>query len=136
MKKVVSLVFSACVVVLFADEIDDIVAKINTKRDSKISKEEFVSISSPMVKSIVESSEINSSASSVKKIDIKDKLHLEAIINDSAFVNGHWVKIGEKIDKFKLIDVTAKSIYLKDGNRSKSIFLKQENSKIKITIGG
>jgi len=136
MKKVVSLVLSSCVVVLFADEIDDIVAKINTKRDSKIPNEEFVSISSPMVKSTVESSEINSSASSVKKIDIKDKLHLEAIINDSAFVNGQWVKIGEKIGKFKLVDVTDKSIYLKDGNRSKFIFLKQENSKIKITIGG
>ena len=135
MKKIVSLILSTFVVVLFADEIDDMVAKINTKRDSKIPKEEFVSISSPMPKLIIENNETNSSVGTTAKVVSSDDLVLKGIMNNSAFINGHWVKIGEKIGKFKLVDIMDDSVYLKDGNRSKLIFFKQKNGKIKITVG-
>jgi len=135
MKKIVSLILSTFVVVLFADEIDDMVAKINTKRDSKIPKEEFVSISSPMPKLIIENNESNSSLNANAKVVSTDNLVLKGIMNNSAFINEHWVKIGEKIGKFKIVDIMDDSVYLKDGNRSKLIFFKQKNGKIKITVG-
>jgi len=56
-------------------------------------------------------------------------------MNNSAFINGKWVKIGERIGSFELVDIMDDSVYLKDGNRTKLIFFKQNNGKIKITVG-
>ena len=132
MKNIIILILASF---LFGDEIDDMVSKINAPRDSKIPKEELAAISSPMPKLIIENNETNLTNNSTVKIDSTDNLVLKGIMNNSAFINGHWVKIGEKIGTFKLVDIMDDSVYLKDGNRSKLIFFKQKHGKIKITVG-
>jgi len=134
MRKIVIYSIAISLTVLFADEIDDMVSKINTHRESKISKKELISISSPMPKLIVETNSSNENNTTITKVK-EDSFSLTGIVNSSAHINGKWVKIGEKIGAFKLVDIMEDSVYLKDGNRTKLIFFKQNNGKIKITVG-
>jgi len=134
MKKVFSLIGIFAISVVFADEIDEMVSKINSPRESNLSKEALVSLPSPMPKLIIENN--NSKESNISQSVIKEEVfNLKGIMNNSAFINGKWVKIGEKIGSFELVDIMDDSVYLKDGNRTKLIFFKQNNGKIKITVG-
>jgi len=133
MKKIVIYSIALSITVLFADEIDDMISKINSHRVSKISKKELTSINSPMPKVIIETNNTKEGNFTVAKVE--DDFSLTAIMNNSANINGRWVKIGEKVGNFKLVDIMDDSIYLKDGNKTKIIFFKEKNNKIKITVG-
>jgi len=135
MKKIASIIAVVAIGVLCADEIDDMLSKINSTRESTIPKEELVSIPSPMPKVIVEHNNSKDGNATITKIVEEETFDLTAIMNDSAFINKKWVKIGENVGSYKLVDIMDDSVYLKDGNRTKLIFFKKNNAKIKITVG-
>ncbi len=123
---------------LFSDEIDKIISKINEKRDSSLSKTQLIKIESPMPKiTIIDK---NSTKDKNKTIVIANKKEetftLSAIINNSALINDKWVKLGEKINGYKLVDIMDDSVYLQNNKKSKLIFFKKKSDKIKISIGG
>jgi len=121
-----------------ADEIDDMVSKITSNRESTIPKDKLLSIKSPMPVLVVvdnNSSDKNSDSNITYAKPKEESFDLTAIMNKSAHINNKWVKIGEKIGSYKLVDIMDDSVYLKDGNKTKLIFFKQNNNKIKITLG-
>jgi len=129
------LIIPILFVSIFADDIDTMVKKINSKRDSNISKEELSLIPSPMVQKSSDKNVTNSVKPLPVKVIVEENIVLQGIMNNSAYINGKWVKMGEKINNYTLVDVMDDSVYLKDGNRSKLIFFKQNNGKIKIRLG-
>ena len=136
MKKSVLLVFISVTALLFGDEIDDIVNKINSKRNSNIPKKKILETPSPMPKMVVlEGNYTKDENGTIIIKEPQDEFNLTAIINDKANINGQWVKIGEKIGSYTLVDIMDDSVYLKDGNRSKTVFFGKKNKKIKIEIG-
>jgi len=116
------------------DSIDDIVNKIKAERESKLNKKDLTHINSPIPTVVVvdKNSSISDANNSLTKIE-SETFILKAIVNDMAYINDTWVKKGEKIGSFKLVDIMDDSVYLKDKSRTKMIFFKKNNSKIKIT---
>ena len=120
--------------ILNAEDIDEIVTKINSSRGTTIPKEKLTNIVSPMPKLVVvdqNSTDTNNTVAKPKE----ESFILTAIMNSSAHINGKWVKIGERVGRYKLIDIMDDSVYLKDGNKTKLIFFKQTSGKIKIKVG-
>ena len=134
MKRLAIFYSIVAIVSLNADTIDEIVSKINSKRDTSIPKEKLVTITSPMPKLIVVENNSTDGNKTVVKSKV-DVFKLTAIMNNSAYINGKWVKVGDRVGTYKLVDVMDDSVYLKDGNVTKLIFFKQNSGKIKIKLG-
>lgn len=137
MKKITIYLFIPLLAInLYSDEIDDIVSKINTKREVKLPKEKLTKIDSPMPKLVI--IENNNTLSDGNGTMLKQKnitLKLKGIMNNSANINGKWFKVGQIVEGYKVSDIMDDAVYLKDGNKSKMLFFEQNSSKIKITIG-
>jgi len=137
MIKSLSFIVLLAFVAVQADEIDDMISKITSNRESKIPKDKLISIKSPMPTLVVvennSSKKGDSNATFAKPKE--DSFDLTAIMNNSAYINNKWVKVGENVGSYKLVDIMDDSVYLKDGNKTKLIFFKQNNNKIKITLG-
>ncbi len=121
---------------LMGDEIDMMINKINSKRTGILPKDKIVSTPSPLPK--VEIVDTNATKDKNGTIVLKKsgmEFNLTAIMNNKAFINGQWVKVGEKVGGYTLVDIMDDSVYLKDGNRSKMVFFSDNNKKIKIIIG-
>ena len=134
MKRIIVLLCFITFSILNAEDIDEIVTKINSSRGTTIPKEKLTNIVSPMPKLVVvdqNSTDTNNTVAKPKE----ESFILTAIMNSSAHINGKWVKIGERVGTYKLIDIMDDSVYLKDGNKTKLIFFKQTSGKIKIKIG-
>jgi hypothetical protein len=129
MKKIVLLSSFFLVTTLFADDIDDIINKINSKRESKVSKDVIANVKSPIPNvKIVESNSSNESNTSTVLKSEKEVFELKGIINNSAKINNKWVKVGDAINSYKVIDIMEDAVYLEDGNKSKMIFFNKTNN--------
>jgi hypothetical protein len=129
MKKIVLLSSIFLVTTLFADDIDDIINKINSKRESKVSKDVIANVKSPIPNvKIVESNSSNESNTSTVLKSEKEVFKLKGIINNSAKINNKWVKVGDAINSYKVIDIMEDAVYLEDGNKSKMIFFNKTNN--------
>jgi len=136
MKKMILFTLLTITTLLFSDEIDDIVSKINSKRNSNISKEKILSTPSPMPKVVViEGNYTKDENGTIIIKEPQDEFNLTAIINNKANINGQWIKVGEKIGSYTLIDIMDDSVYLKDGNKTKTVFFGKKDKKIQIKIG-
>jgi len=136
MIKKLTIVAILALMSLQADEIDEMVSKITSSRESIIPKKKLISTKSPMPVLVV----VDNNASNKKgdgNITLAkpkdDTFNLTAIMNNSAHINNKWVKIGEKIGNYKLVDIMDDSVFLKDENKTKIIFFKKNDNKIKIT---
>jgi hypothetical protein len=118
-----------------ADSIDDIVNKIKAKRVGTIDKKELSSINSPIPTVVVAktNSKDGNDSNASKVVMDSETFVLKAIVNNRAYINDQWVKKGQKIGSYTLVDIMDDSVYLKDKSRTKMIFFKRKNSKIKIT---
>jgi len=132
-KGLIPILLVSCIF-LDADDIDDIVNKIKKDRVSNINKKELLSVKSPLVKlvKIDKNSTKDSNKTESTIILRKESFNLDAIMNNSALINGKWYKKGEKIYSYVIEDIMDDSVYLKDGNKTKIIFFKPLNNKIKI----
>ena len=130
------VLFFICSILVMGDEIDEIISKINSKREKLIPKDKIAKTPSPMPKvEIVEGNNTKDENGTVilKKSGVD--FNLTGIINNKANINGQWVKVGEKIGSYTLVDIMVDSVYLKDGNKSKMIFFNSSDKKIKILLG-
>ncbi|NPA27671.1 MAG: hypothetical protein GXN91_01290 [Epsilonproteobacteria bacterium] len=135
--KRVGVLLLTLVAVGFADEIDELVNKIKLKRESNISKEKLIKIYSPIPKVYVEKNStklkgVKDKNGSVAVVVDEEKYVLKGILNNSAYINNRWVRVGEKIGSYTLVEIMDDAVFLKDGNRTKLLFLKSKNNKIKI----
>jgi len=132
-KGLIPILLISCVF-LGADDIDDIVNKIKKDRVSNINKKELLSVKSPLVKmvKIDKNSTKDSNKTGSAIVLKKESFSLNAIMNNSALINGKWYKKGEKIYSYVIEDIMDDSVYLKDRNKTKIIFFKPINNKIKI----
>jgi len=60
-----------------------------------------------------------SSTSTQKVRYVRGKLKLDAIINNSALINGKWYKLGDIINSYKIATIDDKSVTLKYKTRTK-----------------
>lgn len=58
---------------------------------------------------------------------------LIAVLNDKAYINGHWYKNGDVLFEGKLFKITDESVYLKKGNKIKILRLKKEKNILNIS---
>ncbi len=117
---------------LNGDLIDEIVNKIKTDREGKIPLDKLKSIDSPIiVKTIQEKlkNDDNNSNSIINYTPNIESFVLKAIVNNKAFINNKWYKIGDKVNNYTLVDIMDDSIYLKNGRKSKVVFFKKLNKK-------
>ncbi len=136
MKKLTFFAFILGTTLIFGDEIDDIINKINSKRESTISKDKILSTPSPMPKVVVLEGNVTKDENGTIVVkEPQDEFNLTGIINNRANINGQWFKVGEKVGSYTLVDIMDDSVYLKDGNKSKTLFFSNQNKKIKIKIG-
>ena len=132
MKRLVKLTLIFTITLLYSDDIDDIINKINSKRESKIPQAVIANSKSPIPEvKIIESNSSKESNNTVIVNSAKEVFELKAIINSRANINGKWVGIGDLINGYKVVDIMDDSVYLKDGNKSKMIFF-NNIKKIKI----
>ena len=123
---------------LFGEDIDTILTKITKKRVSHTPPESILATPSPMPK-LIKSDENSSKSSKDKNISsLKAKeinFKLIAIMNNSANINGHWYKLGQKVGSYTLEDIMDDSVFLKSGQKEKILFFDQNRSKINIILG-
>ena len=61
---------------------------------------------------------------------------LTAVMNDKAFINGHWYKKGESISEGKLVRINSTSVYVQQGKKIKILPLKKKKNVLKISQKG
>ena len=59
---------------------------------------------------------------------------LGAIINDKAFINKVWLKVGDTLEGYKLTDIGQKSATLVQDERKIKIFLKKSKSILQLNV--
>jgi len=131
MKKL--LLVSTLLVGLFADEIDNIINAINSKRESIIPKSVILNTKSPIPK--IEVVDVNKSDKNGSKVVVKspvEEFKLLAIINNRANINNKWLKVGDTINGYRVVDIMSDSVYLQDGNKTKLVTFSKKSKKIKI----
>ncbi len=118
-------------ILLVADEIDTYVEKIKQQRVSHIDKNEIKKLKSPLPKIVVVDKNISKADQNISaETETIPTFVLKAIMNDSAFINDRWVKKGDTIDNYKVVDIMEDAVYLSNGKKSKMIFFKKKNGKI------
>ena len=60
---------------------------------------------------------------------------LGAIINDKAFINKVWLKAGDTLEGYRLVDIGQKSATLVQGEREIKVFLKKSKSILQLNEG-
>ena len=60
---------------------------------------------------------------------------LGAIINDKAFINKVWLKVGDTLEGYKLTDIGQKSATLVQDERKIKVFLKKSKSILQLNEG-
>jgi len=131
-----ALILPLFLAAIYADNIDEMVQKIKADRESNISKQKLTNLASPIVE--VKVKEVNKTAQNGEGnvsavVEDEEIFVLKGIMNNMAFINDTWVKEGQKIGKYTLADIMDDAVYLKSKKKSKMVFMKSNNSKIKIT---
>ena len=104
---------------LTVQKIDDMVAKIQGKRESKV-QVDFEKVVSPF--GVVVQEEGNTT-SVLKTVEQQVNFELSAIVNDRAKINGQWVKAGDTIQGYKVSSVEENRVELTKANRKVELFL-------------
>ncbi len=136
-KRVLFIILYIQVTVVFGDEIDTMINKINQNRDSNMTKSQFISLDSPIKKIFIKESNSSMEDGNNTNIAIDNnytQLTLTAIVNDSAYINKHWLKESEEIEGYKLIDIMDDSVYLESKSKKQLIFFKKRINKVNILI--
>ncbi len=118
---------------LSVGRIDQMVEQIQGKRQSKV-KVDFEKVVSPFVTVVQEE---NSTKSVIKMMAQQVNFKLSAIINDTAKINGQWVKVGESIQGYSVEKVEENHVVLKKGDRTVELFLPnpKKNNLLQISEG-
>jgi len=105
--------------------IEKMVEEIKAKRTSRM--KEDVNISSPFILVRQESnSTVRTFAPATAEKPVK--FILGAIINDAAFIDGKWHRVGDEINGFKVMSIASDRVTLKQGERTVVLFFKKTKS--------
>ena len=104
---------------LTVQKIDEMVAKIQGKRQSKV-QVDFEKVVSPF--GIVVQDETNST-SVIKTVEQEVNFKLSAIMNDRAKINGRWVKADDTVQGYKVESIDEDRVELKKESRKVELFL-------------
>ncbi len=75
---------------------------------------------------------VTASAKSDRKLNLKP-LILEAIINQTAYINGIWYQLDDQVRDSKLVAIEEDFVVLTDKKKKTRLFVNPKNDKIKIT---
>jgi len=96
-------------------EMANMVSKIKEKRVS-IAKDDNTTFKSPFV--LLEK-DLNTSIVTIRKSKLADiQFKFGGIVNNSAFVNKRWIKVGENISGYQLMEIKSNSVILKRGEEN------------------
>ncbi|MEA3492596.1 MAG: hypothetical protein U9R27_11920 [Campylobacterota bacterium] len=125
------LILSAGVLTAFlfgsvaSDEIDKMVVLIKARREGIALKE----LSSTLNPFVTLKKDINETKVYVpEKKD--DKIILNGIVNNKAYINGKWHKEGDEIAGYTLKHIGTKGVVLADDSRVKKVFLRKKSEGI------
>jgi len=111
------------------DQIDKMVEEIKKPRKG-VAMSELMTTPDPFVVLKRDDNSTGQIAAPQKK---EEKLTLGGIMNEKAFINGKWLKIGEEIYGYKLHFIGTKGVVLVDETRVRKLFLHEKNKGL-ITI--
>ena len=120
------IMFSSLYAELSVEQINKMVEKIQQKRETK-NDIDYKNIITPFV-IIKQSKESNETVitTPAKKISF----HLNAIINNSANINGKWYYLGDKLNGYTITDIQERVVKLKKEKSELELFLPKKSLKI------
>ena len=121
---------------LTIDDIDNMVAQIQGRRQSKV-EINFKKIESPFATIVEDKKSKKKKSVIVRNAQKQDvKLNLNAIVNFQAYINGRWVKEQDIIEGYKVLIISRSWVQLGSRSRHKRIrlFLPNPNKQKKINI--
>jgi len=136
MKTTRLLLIIALISPLFADlsisQMETMVERIKSKRkgnaDSNISK-----VVSPFAMIRVDA---NTSVSTIQEPEKESVVFkLGGIVDEKAFVNSQWIKIGDKISGYEMVEITDNSVKFVQGKRTIEVFLKKSKQILQLNEG-
>ncbi|WP_148224931.1 hypothetical protein [Nitratifractor salsuginis] len=95
------------------------VEQIQGKRQSKV-KVDFEKVVSPFASFVQE--DVNATPI-LKPVRQEAKFSLDAIVNDKALINNHWVRVGDVLEGYRVESIAEDHVVLKKANRSVEVFL-------------
>ena len=104
---------------LSIEQIDNMVNKIQQKRISKRNID-YRNVPSPFI--LIKKDE-NDKKAVVSSLTKELSLKLNAIINDTAFINGRWYKVGESVNDYNITKIDDRKVELKKGKNTMELFL-------------
>jgi len=66
--------------------------------------------------------------SSVTEQESKKQLALLSIMNQKAFISGHWYEVNDRIDDGKIVKINSNSVQIKQGNKLKTLTFESSKS--------
>jgi len=111
-------------------EYKEMFKKISQKRIG-LDESQISQVSPPFVM-IVKKSKESAKAKNKGNTPKAVALHLEAILGKSVMINGKWYKLYQNIGNFKIISVTADSVYLKGEGVKQKLTIRKKNANITI----
>ncbi|GEM_PF-1657244 len=132
MKKLIAIVviwaFMGVIVVKAEDMMRNIALKTERMLQAPLSAKPNFHIYDPFVETAPILAKAKESGSvSMEKILPNPPLRVSAVLNDRAFVNGRWVKKGDKIGEFKVISISQKRVVLYSGKKRIIVPLKKRS---------
>jgi hypothetical protein len=116
---------------LSVEQIQNMVTKIHKKREG-VKLETLESTKEPFVR--VEEENNTTVFVIPTKVETKEaKLVLHSIINDKAFINDEWKRVGDTVLGYTLKHIGQRGVVLRNNNHIKKLFLRKEREKF-ITI--
>ena len=116
---------------LTVSKIEKMVEQIQLKRVSKIDID-FAKTPSPFV---MVAPETNTSAAKIVTPEEEIKLKLGGIVNDAAFINDKWVRVGEEVEECVVENITENMVILRKGERYIRLFLNKKSDLLQINEG-
>ncbi len=118
--------------------VDQQIAAIQPKR-SGISDIKISEIASPIKyqefqKDDTDSNDIKSPIVHTELTEPVKPLKVAAILNNSALIDGQWLKVSDTVRGHKIKKINSDNVLLQSSNKKLKLFIKEKNDKIKIQI--
>ncbi len=121
-----------CAASLSVNEIDTMVAKIQTTRGG-MNVAQFETVSDPFV--YFERNATTGAIITPKK-ENDDTIVISGIMNNKAYIDGGWKRVGEKVGDYTIKSIGINTVILSNGRKIKKLFIsdKKDNDLIKLKV--
>lgn len=121
-----------CAASLSVNEIDTMVAKIQTTRGG-MNVAQFETVLDPFV--YFERNATTGAIITPKK-ENDDTIVISGIMNNKAYIDGSWKRVGEKVGDYTIKSIGINTVILSNGRKIKKLFIsdKKDNNLIKLKV--